>query len=228
MDHSQHRQRLWEKLKQRGFRNAFILPYEQLEFLLTFVIPRRDTKPTAKLLIEYFGSVHGALFAKPESLMRVPGLGEKSAQFLAMLGELYQSMSEASLQQRNLLTRPELVARYLEHELTAEDAEVFLVLHLDAKNRLIRSERLFRGTIDRSAVFPREVAKQGLAFNARSMIVAHNHPSGDPTPSRADLNLTSTLRQALGTVDIILHDHFVVARAGTQSLRELHPQLWAT
>jgi len=225
--HRHHRTRLWAKLEKVGFRQAFVHPYEKLEFLLTFVIPRRDTKPMAKALIERFGSVTATLLAPVEAIAQVPGLGTKSAHYLSMLGELYQSMSEAALLERDLLDHPELVARYLEHELSGEEAEHLMILHLDAKNRLIRGERLFRGTIDRTAVFPREVAKQGLAYNARALIIAHNHPSGVPQPSASDIDLTRKLMAALQTVDILLHDHLIVAREGTISLRRDHPELWS-
>lgn len=194
---------------------------------MTFVIPRRDTKLMAKELVKRFGSVSGVLLAPMEATKQVAGVGPKSAQFLRMLGELYQSLSETSLAKRDLLNKFNLVARYLEHELSGEEAEIFLILHLDAANRLIRSERLFRGTIDRSSVFPREVAKQGLAFNARSMIVAHNHPSGLPKPSASDIALTRQLMDALRTVDIILHDHMIVGREGIISLRETETELWS-
>ncbi len=217
---------MWTKLKELGFRKAFVHPYEKLEFLLTFVIPRQDTKAIAKELISRFGSVSGTLLAPVESLIQVSGLAAKSAHYLRMLGELVQSISEAALLERDLLTNPEMVTRYLEHELVGEEAEFFLVLHLDAKNRLIHSERLFRGTVDRSAVFPREIAKHGLAYNARAMIVAHNHPSGDPNPSASDASLTTSLIAALRTVDITLHDHMVVGREGVISLRQTQRHLW--
>lgn len=221
-----HRERLWTKLQQVGFRKAFVHPYEKLEFLLTLVVPRRDTKPMAKELIQRFGSVAATLQAPAESIAQVPGLGLRSALFLRMLGELYQSMSESALGGRDLLSHPDSVVRYLEHELSGEESEYFMVLYLDAKNRLLRGERLFRGTVDRSAVFPREVAKQGLAYNARALIVAHNHPSGVPTPSASDRELTRHLLRALRTVDILLHDHLVVGREGSVSLRRDEPSLW--
>jgi len=224
--HLHHRDRLWAKLEQLGFKGAFFHPYEQLEFLLTLVLPRRDTKPIAKALLERFGDVSSVLLTPPETLRQVAGVGKRVALFLRALGELYESMSGSALQKRDLLDHPDLVARYLELGLKGEEAEYFVVLHLDARNRLMHSERMFRGTVDRAPVFPREVARSGLAHNARALIVAHNHPSGDGTPSATDLQLTRELMDALRTVDLLLLDHFVVAREGTVSIRQAHPQLW--
>ncbi len=221
-----HRERLWHKLFESGFRRAFVHPYEKLEFLLTFVIPRKDTKLLAKALIARFATLSSVLLAPAESLLQVKGVGKRTATFLHMLGELYQSMSEETLKGRDLLDNIEAVSEYLQYELSGEESEVFFVVFLDADNRLLRSKRIFRGTVDLAIVFPREVVKLALAHNAKSIIVAHNHPSGNPSPSPGDLDITQRLRNALKTVDIQLHDHFVVGREGTVSLRRKHPELW--
>ncbi|MCB1044771.1 MAG: DNA repair protein RadC [Acidobacteria bacterium] len=213
-------------MQELGFRKAFLQPYEKLEFLLTLVIPRRDTKQTAKDLLQRFGTLTAVFHASPHALAETPGIGLKSAHFLRMLGELVQSMSEAALQQRDLMNHPDLVTRFLTHEIAEDESEIFMVLMVDAKNRLIRSERVFRGTIDRSAVFPREIAKLGLAHNARAIICAHNHPSGNPEPSAADLALTQQLMETLATVDILFHDHLIIGREGSVSLRQTHGHLW--
>ncbi|MCB1051077.1 MAG: DNA repair protein RadC [Acidobacteria bacterium] len=221
-----HRERLWQKLERARFGDAFVHPYEKLEFLLTWVLPRVDTKPIAKMLLQQFGSLSALFFAPKQKLMAVPGIGPRTARFLHVLGEIYLDMEEEKLKKGPLLADPRAVRNFLTAEIAWQEAEFFLVLFLDAKNHLIAQERLFRGTIDRSAVFPREVVKEALLRNARCVIVAHNHPSGDPTPSQEDLNLTRRLAQTLTLMDITFHDHVIVGREGMTNLRETHPELW--
>jgi len=220
MDVSGHRKRLWERFEQCGLQDGFHQDYEKLEFLLTQVIPRKDTKPLAKTLIASFGSLNGVLAAEPAQLQKVDGVGRRTALFLNMLFELAAVLSHEKLQEGELLSSPDQVKSFLTREIGWEEAEYFLVIFLDNQNRFIRSLRLFRGTIDRSAVFPREVAKEALACNAAGLIVAHNHPSGQVQPSKEDINLTKKLAKSLEPLGLQLHDHFVVGRNQALSLRE--------
>jgi len=219
-DHHGHRQRLWERFEAQGLR-GFYHPHEKLEFLLTFALPRKDTKPVAKALLTRFGTLGAVLSAPPSRLADVAGVGARTAGFLRALGETALAVAEERLVEGELLARPEAVKRYLIRELAGEEAEFFLALYLDSQNRLVGKQRLFRGTNDRVAVFPREVVKEGLACNAAGALVAHNHPSGELTPSKEDVALTKRLARALAAVEIALHDHLVVGRGEAVSLREL-------
>ena len=220
MDSSGHRERLWQRFSEKGLRNGFHHDYEKLEFLLTQVIPRKDTKPIAKELIQRFGSLNGVLSAPVNSLCKVDGMGQRSSLYLKLLSELALVLSEEQLQQGDLLSSPEQVKAFLTREIGWEEAEYFLVLFLDSQNRFIRHTRLFRGTHDRSAVFPREVAKEALACNAAGILIAHNHPSGKTQPSNEDIQLTRKLAKSLETLGLTLHDHFVVGKNEVLSLRE--------
>ncbi len=215
-----HRARLWARFAEGGLRGAFVHPYEKLEFLLTFAIPRRDTKPLAKALLARFGSLNGVLTAPLHRLIEMEGIGEKTARFLKLLHEVALTLDEEDLVGRNLLSRPELVRNYVRRELAWEESEYMLNLYLDGRNRLIRKARLFRGTLDRVPHYPREVAKEALACNAAGVIVAHNHPSGKADPSTADVKATERVAAALETVGIRLVDHLVVGRERVVSLVE--------
>ena len=215
-----HRQRLWERYRLRGLRDGFFHDYEKLEFLLTFPIPRKDTKPLAKNLLQRFGSLNGIVNAPTRALLEVAGIGEKTAAFLKILGETALALDEERLPRGDFITQPEQVKQFLKRELGWEGAEYFVAMFLDRQNRLLKKQRLFRGTLDRATVYPREVIKEGLACNAAAVLVAHNHPSGHLSPSPEDLRLTNTLAFGLAMVDITLHDHFIVGREGVLSLRE--------
>lgn len=227
MSHDGHRARLRQTLERSGLRQGFVHPYQKLELLLTYAIPRRDTKPLAKLLLQHFGSLSGVLFAPLEALQKVDGLGPKAAHFLRMIGELHLTLDEEHLAaSRESLLQVDRVKAFLQRELAWQESEYVAAIFLDSKGRLIRHRILFRGTLNQSAVFPREVAKEALQHNAAAVIIAHNHPSQDPTPSQADLHCTRDVMAALNTLDISLHDHFIVAANGITSLRDVCPDLW--
>ncbi|PIE90088.1 MAG: hypothetical protein CR997_08160 [Acidobacteria bacterium] len=219
-EHSGHRKRLWDRYLAQGFKDGFHHDYEKLEFLLTQVIPRKDTKPLAKELLAQFGSFSGVLMASRAALLAVEGVGERTAGFLSLFREVTRTLNEEKLSSGDLLSSPDKVKTFLIREIGWEEAEYFLVLFLDSQNRFIRYERLFRGTHDRSAVFPREVAKEALACNAAGILIAHNHPSGSVSPSREDVGLTKKLAKSLSTLGLKLHDHFVVGKNDVLSLRE--------
>lgn len=227
VDAAGHRQRLWTRLKQAGFRHGFAHDYEKLEFLLTFALPRRDTKPLAKALLQRFGSLSGVVHAPLERLQELDGVGEKTALFIRMLHDLVLTLDEADLEKRDLLQSADQVKAYLRKELAWEEAEYLLALFLDNHNQLIGKGRLFRGTVNHVAHYPRELAKEALANNASRVIIAHNHPSGSTKPSKEDIQATEKLAKALHTVGVVLLDHFVIGRSQVVGLVELGLYQWS-
>jgi DNA repair protein RadC len=203
-----HRDRLRRRLIDGG--TSALGDYELLELVLFGAIPRRDTKPLAKALIEEFGSLGGVMAADPAALARRGGLGPAA---VALLGAV-AAIGERSLRER-VMNRPVLanwrqLLDYLHAALRHRRQEEFRLLFLDRKNRLIADEVQQRGTVDHAPVYPREVARRALELHASAVIMVHNHPGGDPTPSRADVEITRQVDQALKAVQVTLHDHLVI------------------
>jgi len=215
-----HRIRLWRKFLDQGLRVGFVHNYEKLEFLLTFILPRQNTKPLAKTLLDRFGSFNRVVTAPRARLMNVEGVGERVAGFLNMLHEVGLALDEEKLADRDLLTDPELVKAYVRRELAWEEAEYMIAIFLDSKNHLAGMSRAFRGTLDRVAHYPRELAKDALELNAAGMLIAHNHPSGKSEPSQADITHTQHLAKGLEILEIRLLDHLVIGRDGVVSMRD--------
>ena len=171
-------------------------------------------------MIGHFGSLHGLFSANITEFSKIHGLGSaKYAQLQAVLELAKRAISE-ELQTQSSLSSPESVKQFLKLSIGSKQYESFNVLFLDVKNRLIKSEELFKGTLSHASVYPREIIKAALAQNAASVILAHNHPSGSPEPSQADLTLTQTLKTALDLVDIRLLDHFIVTNSQVYSMAE--------
>lgn len=171
-------------------------------------------------MITHFGSLHGLFSANITEFSKIHGLGSaKYAQLQAVLELAKRAISE-ELQTQSSLSSPESVKQFLKLAIGSKQYESFNVLFLDVKNRLIKSEELFKGTLSHASVYPREIIKAALAHNAASVILAHNHPSGSPEPSQADLTLTQTLKTALDLVDIRLLDHFIVTNSQVYSMAE--------
>jgi DNA repair protein RadC len=198
-------------------------PLSDAELLAIFLrtgVAGRSALDLARDLIERFKGLPGLLAARQDEVAQVKGLGPaKYAQLQAVL-ELARRAIGAGLQRDAVLNSPDRVRQFLQLQLAGREHEVFVVLYLDAQNRLLRSEELFRGTLSQTSVHPREVVKQALRFNAASVILAHNHPSGVAEPSRADELLTRALRDALALVDVRVHDHLIVAGPAAVSLAE--------
>ncbi len=193
---------------------------ELLALLLRTGVAGQGVLQLAEALLRTFGGVRGLLQADAVRLRGVRGLGPaKRAELLAVL-ELARRALVAELAEKPVFDAPARVREYLRLQLAHLPHEVFAVLFLDAQNRLIVFEEMFRGSLTQASVYPREVVKRALAVNAAAAVLAHNHPSGIAEPSRADEALTQQLRQALALVDVRLHDHFVVAREGVVSMAE--------
>lgn len=212
-----HRERLRQRiLKGDG---SGLADYELLELLLCAFIPRVDVKPIAKDLIARFGSVSAVLAAPPERLAEVKGLGESAAAYIRATHLLLQRAAGDQVRDRPVISNWAALLNYVRLALRHETAEQARVLFLDRKNKLIADEIVGRGTVDHAPVYPREIARRALELAASAVILVHNHPSGDPTPSRADIDLTREIEKALVALEIRLHDHLVVGASETVSMK---------
>lgn len=202
-----HRQRLREKLL-RDSRS--LADYEILELALAAVIPRRDTKPLAKLMIERFGSLKDALMARPDQLEAISGIGPAAAAHWVLTQELFARMGEARTRSGAPLSDPAEVARAAMARIGSKGVEEFWAAFMDSRNRVIAWEQVSKGTVDATPVFPREIMATALRLEAAALILAHNHPGGDPTPSREDVDLTRRIRETAQGLDIRVLDHIIV------------------
>lgn len=212
-----HRQRLKRRFLDHG--TASFADYELLELLLFNAIPRRDTKPVAKALLARFGNVAEVLAAEPKALMEVTGVGEGAVVALKSVEAAAQRMLRDAVIQKPVLSSWEKLLDYCRATLARESREHFRVLYLNRKNVLIADEEQQRGTVDHTPVYPREVVKRALDLGASAIIMLHNHPSGDPTPSQGDIAMTREVAEAARHLGIALHDHVIVARAGHVSFK---------
>ena len=212
-----HRQRLKDKLLRDG---RGLADYELLELFLALVIPRRDTKPLAKDILARFGSLKDALTARPDQLTEIKGVGPSAAAQWALFQELSARVGEAQTRSGTPLSDPADVAKAAMARIGAKGTEEFWCAFLDAKNRVIAWERVSRGTVNATPVFPREIAAAALRLEAVSLILCHNHPGGDPRPSREDAILTDKVREAVAALDIAVLDHIVVTDHDYYSFNE--------
>ena len=212
-----HRERLRGRLLAGD--EASLADYELLELLLCAFIPRRDVKPVAKALIARFGGVSGVLAAPVKRLAEVDGIGETAAAYIRATHLLNQRAGLESVKSRPVISNWAALTAYVRTALQHETEEQFRTLFLDRKNQLIADERQSRGTVDHAPVYPRELAKRALELSASALILVHNHPSGDPTPSGADVTVTREIMDALDALDIAVHDHLIVGRSGVVSLK---------
>lgn len=218
--HADHRQRLRERFL-AGDAERFP-DYELLELLLFFSIERIDVKPLAKALLAEFGSLGAVLAAEPARLRRFERINERTCALFKALREAGRRLLRDDLTGRSVISSWSQLLDYCRTSLAEEPGERFRVLFLDRKNKLISDELQQRGTIDHAPVYPREVVKRALELGATALILVHNHPSGDPTPSRADIEITREVRDAAKALGIAVHDHIVVGRSGTASMRALN------
>jgi DNA repair protein RadC len=212
-----HRERLRERILESG--GADLLDHEILEYLLCAAQPRGDVKPLAKTLIARFGSLGGVLAAPPGELGTVKGCGDSSIAVIKVAQEAARRLVRESAIKRPVLSSWQQVVDYCRASIGHERIEQFLLLFLDRKNRLIADERQQRGTVDHTPVYPREVVKRALDLQASAIVLVHNHPSGDPSPSRADIEMTRQILEAAEKLGITVHDHLIVTAAGHLSFK---------
>jgi len=217
--HLGHRQRLRDRFRQAG---AAALPdYELLELLLFRSIQRADTKATAKALIARFGSFAEVLGAPEHLLREVPHVGEVSALDLKIVAAAAQRLARGAINQREPLSSWSAVLDYCRAIMAFEPREQFRILFLDKKNGLIADEVQQVGTVDHTPVYPREVIKRALELSASALILVHNHPSGDPTPSRADIEMTRTIIATAKPLGIVVQDHIIIGKSEFASMKGL-------
>lgn len=214
-----HRERLRARFRRGG--NAALNDYELLELLLFRAMPRRDVKPLAKALMARFGSFGEVLAARPERLAEIAGLGEAAATELKIVEAAAIRAAHASVAKRRDLGSTTAVLDYCRLTMAFIDREEFRILFLDKKNQLIADEVQGVGTVDHAPVYPREVMRRSLELGATALILVHNHPSGDPSPSTADIAMTVQIAQLGKSLGIIVHDHLVIGRQGHASFRAL-------
>ncbi len=212
-----HRDRLRDRFKTAG--EDSLADYELLELLLFRLLPRRDTKPIAKTLIDRFGSLAEVLGASEKLLAEVTGLGPASATDLKIIAAAASRMIKGEIRGKKVLGSWSSVIDYCRASMAFEEKEMFRILFLDKKNALIADEVQQTGTVDHTPVYPREIIKRALELSATAIILVHNHPSGDPTPSRADIEMTKTVMNTAKPLGITLHDHIIVGKDGHASLR---------
>ncbi len=217
--HQGHRQRLRERFRKTGEQG--LADYELLEFLLFSALPRQDTKPIAKALLKRFGSFSAALAAPRERLKEIKGLSDVSIDSLHAVHAAIARYHRAELNERRLLDSWSKVIDYLQASMAHASVEQFRVLFLDKKNGLIADEVQQTGTVDHTPVYPREVIRRALELSATALILVHNHPSGDPTPSRADIQMTQKIVGIAEPLGIAVHDHIIVGLRKNVSFRGL-------
>lgn len=215
--HLGHRDRLRERLLTRGA--EALADYEILEILLFSNYPRKDTKPVAKALIARFGSLASVFAARPEELQEVEDVGPGAAGTIKAAQAAALHMLRAEVRDQPVLNNWDRLTDYLHAALAREPIEQFRVLFLDTKNRLIADEAQAKGTVNHTPVYPREVVKRALELGATALILVHNHPSGDPTPSRADIAMTAEVKAATEALGILLHDHLIIGNGRHLSFR---------
>jgi DNA repair protein RadC len=211
-----------ERLRERALKSLDAVPdYELLELFLFRTFPRGDIKPVAKALLTRFGSLGAVATASVEDLRTVPGIGEQAALDLKLLGEVTLRVGRETIRKRTVIGSWSALLAYVKIALANEPREQFRVLFLDNKNQLILDEIQNRGTVDHAPVYAREVMRRALELSASSVILVHNHPSGDPTPSGADITMTREVVDAGRALKISVHDHLVVGREGVASFKAL-------
>jgi DNA repair protein RadC len=214
-----HRDRLRERFRNKG--PDALAEYELLELVLYRSIPRRDVKPLAKSLIAEFGSFAEVVAAPSARLAKMKGLSEISVADIKLIHAAALAMNSGKARERPLLSSWRQVLEYCRAAMAFEEREQFRILFLDKRNQLIRDEVQSVGTVDHTPVYPREVVKRVLELAATAVILVHNHPSGDPSPSRADIEMTKTIIDISAPLGISVHDHIIIGRDGHASLKGL-------
>lgn len=212
-----HRKRLRDRFLTGG---ADALPdYEMLELVLFRAIPRRDVKPLARLLLETFGDFNRVISAPPQRLADINGVGEAVVTELKIVEAAAQRLARSRVMERHVVSSWQQLIDYCHTTMAHRETEQFRVLYLDRKNILIADEAQSQGTVDHVPVYPREVVKRALELNASALILVHNHPSGDPTPSKDDIDMTAMIEAAARALGLTLHDHIIIGKSRELSFR---------
>lgn len=212
-----HRQRLRERFVNGG---ADAMPdYELLELVLFRAIPRKDVKPLARRLLETFGDFCGVVSAPKSRLLKVEGVGQAAVCELKVIEAASHRLAKSRVLKRHAISGWDALLSYCRTAMSHRETEELRILFLDAKNFLIADERQSEGTVDHVPVYPREVVKRAMELNASALILVHNHPSGDPTPSESDIAITRQILTAAKTLSITLHDHIIVGASSEFSFR---------
>jgi DNA repair protein RadC len=214
-----HRERLRERFREAGA--DALSDYELLEMVLFRALPRRDVKPLAKALIGKFGSFAEVVHAPATRLREVSGLGEAAITEVKLIAATANRIAKGQLKQRPILSSWATVIDYCRSTMAFAEKEQFRILFLDKRNQLITDELQQVGTVDHTPVYPREVVKRALELSATAIIMVHNHPSGDPTPSQADIQMTRAIVDIATPLGISVHDHIIVGKNGHASLKGL-------
>jgi DNA repair protein RadC len=214
-----HRERLRRRFRDAG---ADAIPdYELLELILFRAAPRRDTKPLAKALLARFGTFAEAVNAPDELLREVPGIGEAAVTEIRLVRAAALRLMRGEVLERPVLSSWTQVLDYCRASMGFESTEQFRILFLDKRNQMIADEVQQKGTVDHTPVYVREVVKRALELSATAIVLVHNHPSGDPTPSRADIEMTKQIVAAAKPLGVHIHDHIIVGKQGHASFRGL-------
>lgn len=216
--HTGHR----DRLRARFLEAPDALPdYELLELLLFMAIPRKDVKPIAKQLIERFKNINGVLNASPKDLQGIKGVSETTSTGIKSIQVAGLRLLKQNIMGRPVLNSWQRLIEYVEAAMANENREHFRIIFLNKKNEIMADEVQQSGTVDHTPAYPREIMKRSLELGATALILVHNHPSGDPSPSPADVDLTKQIVRAGEPFDILIHDHLIVSRNGTQSFKTL-------
>lgn len=216
-DGAGHRARLRQRLADGG--SDALLDHELIEYLLALAIPRRDTKPLAKALLREFGGIGGLMTADWQSIARIPGMGDTSVAAIKIVQATALRLLRSEVAARPVLASWQALLDYLRADMAYLTVERVRVLHLNARNQLIRDEVMSEGSIDQAAIYTREVIKRAMDLGSSSLILVHNHPSGDPSPSRADIDITRSIVDAAKRLGISVHDHIIIGAQGHTSFR---------
>ena len=216
-DSQGHRERIKEKFLKNGI-DGFA-EYEILELLLTYCIPRKDTKPIAKELLNKFKSLDNVFKADFDKLSAIDGLGKNSIAFLKLIGDLPSIIYKDELKNKKLIDKEtlkisnkDILLKYLRNKIGYEEIEKFYVIYLSSSNEVIEFEENSTGTLDRSSIYPREIYKRVISLNAKSIILAHNHPSDNITPSKSDIELTNEIAKGLKNFGALLIEHIIITK----------------
>ena len=204
-----HRQRLRDKFLNNSL--AGFHDYEIIELLLTLGTPRKDCKQSAKDALKKFGALKAVLEADAVDLKTVRGIGDKNVFGLKIAQAVARRYLADRVVDKDFIRSSKEVLEYLQHNLRDKNREVFMIIYLNGRNQIINMEEVFEGTLSTSAVYPREVVKRALDNEAAALVFVHNHPSGNPKPSKEDLTITNKLKEAAQSIDVAIHDHLIIA-----------------